>query len=211
MTSGESVLRVPESNIVHRSDSPSSNSDQQGVSLNGSCHARIPAPCSSPSHPAMGLEPTISPVAADTSRSHQGHRSMERPGGLLTDVVTKENGHVNHPKSLGDEVAAPTLIIPSHAVLKTSSLDQISIITTNLSGTADKTLYPCDVAGLTNAHCVQSSYHTQPARRSPFKFCHYEECPSYGAVIAPHQRKCYYGPQCWRGHLDTILSILRGE
>ena len=40
-------------------------------------------------------------------------------------------------------------------------------------------------------------------------FCRYEKCPHYGAVIAPMTRKCWYGPQCWRGELDIILSIFR--
>jgi hypothetical protein len=40
-------------------------------------------------------------------------------------------------------------------------------------------------------------------------FCRYEKCPHYGAVIAPMTRKCRYGPQCWRGELDIILSIFR--
>lgn len=168
MTSGEPVLR--ESNVVHRSGSPSLNSDQQGVSLTGSCHARNSPPCSSPSHPAVGLSSAISPTADG-------------------------NPH-------------------GHAVLsRRLEPDQISIIT-ELSGSADKTLYPCDAAGPTDAHCVQSSNHTQPARRSlldslfSHKFCNKEECPHYGAVIAPFARKCYYGPQCWRGNLDEMTAML---
>lgn len=171
MTNGEPVLSIPDSNIVHRSGSPTSNSEQQGVSLTGSCHARISALCSSPSHPAVGSPPTISPTADG--------------------------------------------IPPSHAVLNNRCLTQEPIITTNLSGTADKTLSPCDVAGLTNAHCVhKSSHNTQPARRSfldslfSHQFCNKEECPHYGAVIAPFARKCYYGPQCWRGDLDEMNAIL---
>lgn len=167
MTYREPVLNIPVSNMVHRSGSLSS--DQQGVTLSGSCHARLSSPCSSPSHSAIGLSSAISPMADDIPHGH----------------------------------AVPFCL----------TAGKISIIT--LSGTADKPLSVCDVAGQTDARCVlKSSYHNQPARRSilgsilSHKFCKKTECPHYGAVIAPFARKCYYGPQCWRGDLDEMNAML---
>lgn len=40
------------------------------------------------------------------------------------------------------------------------------------------------------------------------KFCPREECPHYFKVTK-YLRKCYYEPQCWRGYLDVVLSLLK--
>jgi hypothetical protein len=39
-------------------------------------------------------------------------------------------------------------------------------------------------------------------------FCPGEKCPHYSQVTK-YERKCYYEPQCWRGDLDIIISILQ--
>jgi len=37
--------------------------------------------------------------------------------------------------------------------------------------------------------------------------CPRDKCPNYSrAVTVP--RKCYYGPQCWRGHLDLLFNLI---
>jgi hypothetical protein len=38
--------------------------------------------------------------------------------------------------------------------------------------------------------------------------CHKESCRAY-ADASVKGRKCYYGPQCWRGDVDAAIEILR--
>lgn len=38
--------------------------------------------------------------------------------------------------------------------------------------------------------------------------CPREKCRHY-SVVTKYPRKCYYGPQCWRGKLDTLFMAIR--
>ena len=38
--------------------------------------------------------------------------------------------------------------------------------------------------------------------------CNHEGCPHYSNATK-YPRKCYYEPQCWRGFLDTLASMLK--
>jgi len=40
------------------------------------------------------------------------------------------------------------------------------------------------------------------------QFCPGDGCLHYGTATK-YPRKCYYEPQCWRGYLDVVLSIVR--
>jgi hypothetical protein len=38
--------------------------------------------------------------------------------------------------------------------------------------------------------------------------CPRQRCPHYGRATK-YPRKCYYEPQCWRGQVDAMLSLIR--
>jgi hypothetical protein len=38
-------------------------------------------------------------------------------------------------------------------------------------------------------------------------FCPGQKCSHYSEATK-YQRQCYYEPQCWKGHLDAIISTL---
>lgn len=40
------------------------------------------------------------------------------------------------------------------------------------------------------------------------RFCKKERCRWYKDP-SKYGRKCYYEPQCWRGYLDILLTIIR--
>ena len=39
------------------------------------------------------------------------------------------------------------------------------------------------------------------------KFCPEEECQHYSNATK-YPRKCFYGVQCWRGHLDLLIALI---
>lgn len=39
-------------------------------------------------------------------------------------------------------------------------------------------------------------------------FCKYEGCVHYSKATK-YPRACYYEPQCWRGYLDILLTIIK--
>ena len=40
------------------------------------------------------------------------------------------------------------------------------------------------------------------------KFCPGDKCPHYGKATK-YPRKCFYEPQCWRGYLDVLFTIIK--
>lgn len=40
------------------------------------------------------------------------------------------------------------------------------------------------------------------------QFCPADKCPHYSHATK-YPRKCYYEPQCWRGHLDILMALFK--
>ena len=42
------------------------------------------------------------------------------------------------------------------------------------------------------------------------RFCPLEKCQHYEEA-SKYPRKCYYEPQCWKGYLDLVITIMTGR
>lgn len=48
----------------------------------------------------------------------------------------------------------------------------------------------------------------QQRNKANMMFCPGNKCPHYSNATK-YPRKCYYEPQCWRGHLDILMITIK--
>lgn len=55
---------------------------------------------------------------------------------------------------------------------------------------------------------IVSQRHAETRDREVSMLCKPDNCENYSKATK-YKRKCYYGPQCWKGIIDQLLTVLK--